>query len=172
MMEVAGMVLDAVVACLLVATIVYCMVLDRRIRSFKAEQKLLTGLVGDLNSATRNAEEAVAGLKVTSQVTQGELGGKLDKARSLSDELAFMVETGSNIASRLSNPAARAEPVQQRQGRSEPGDNVAVLNPRKPRREKVEPAFTRPVSRPGPQSVMNEAEEAPVSLQQVLQNAR
>ncbi len=172
MMEIAGMVLDAVVAGLLVATIIYCMVLDRRIRSFKAEQKLLSGLVGDLNSATKNAEEAVAGLKVSSQAAQGDLGGKLSKARSLSDELAFMVETGSNIAARLSTPSARAaEPVKSSPRRSEPADNVAVLDVHNARRKKVEPAFARPVNRPATPPAA-EAEESPISLQQILQSAR
>ncbi len=171
MMEIAELVLNVIVAGLLVATIIYCMVLDRRIRTFKAEQKTLSGLVGDLNSATRNAEDAVAGLKVTTKAAQGDLGGKLSKARSLSDELAFMVESGNSIATKLSDPSARGGHIKQPELHREPADNVAVLDVRKARREKVEPAFSRPAPRFVPQAEDGRGAE-PASLAQILRTAR
>lgn len=107
MMAVTGILLDGVVACLLVATIAYCIMLERRIRSFRTDQAELAGIIGKLDSATKNAEEAVAGLKVTADETGGNLDGKLSHARTMSNELAFMVEAGDSIAHKLSNSASR-----------------------------------------------------------------
>ncbi len=136
MMVIAGLVLDIIIAGLLIATIIYCMILDRRIRSFKLEQSSLAGVIGDLNNATQSAEVAVAGLKMTSQAAEGDLGGKLNRARSLSDELAFMVETGNNIASKLAEPSMRGEK------RAAAGDNIAMFDTARGRHRKVEPAFS------------------------------
>lgn len=145
MIALTGLVLEGLVAVLLIVTIFYCVILDRRIRSFKAEQINLAELVAQLSSATANAEVAVAGLKITTEEADDELDGKLKKARSLSEELAFMVETGNNLAGKLAEPSLRGlgdrhEAV---------ADNVAYLKMPKKRPvalQKTEPAFSNPVS--------------------------
>lgn len=147
MIVLAGLVLEAVVAVLLVVTIIYCIMLDRRIRSFKSEQINLAGLVAQLSNATDHAEVAVAGLKSTAEEADGELDSKLKKARSLSEELAFMVETGNNLAGKLADPARRGEPAR---GASA-ADNVAYLKPAANpgvRAEKREPAFANSAASP------------------------
>lgn len=153
MIVLAGLVLEAVVAVLLVVTIIYCIMLDRRIRSFKSEQINLAGLVAQLSNATDHAEVAVAGLKTTAEEADGELDSKLKKARSLSEELAFMVETGNNLAGKLADPARRGEPAR---GASA-ADNVAYLKPAANpgvRAEKREPAFTNSAASPAQASEM------------------
>ncbi len=166
MMVIAGLVLDLIVAGLLVATIIYCMILDRRIRSFKMEQSSLAGIIGDLNSATQSAEVAVAGLKVTSQAAEGDLGGKLNRAKSLSDELAFMVETGNNLASKLADPSGRGRP-----GVDVAGDNVAMFDAARRSGRKVEPAFSKPAPKMKAPAVPDRWDDAD-SLTQMLRQAR
>lgn len=139
MIALTGIVLEALVAVLLIVTIIYCIILDRRIRSFKSEQLNLSGLVAQLSSATTNAEVAVAGLKITADEADGELDSKLKRARSLSEELAFMVETGNNLAGKLADPALRGQPLVA----ASPPANVAYLRSAAEGRatEKTEPAF-------------------------------
>ncbi len=153
MIAVTGLVLEALVAVLLMVTIVYCIILDRRIRSFKAEQINLAGLVTQLSSATTNAEVAVAGLKTTAEEADDELDGKLKKARSLSEELAFMVETGTNLAGKLADPDRRGHSVRHEQD----ANNVAYLktgSKSQAHTGRMEPAFANPVRKPE----VNEAE--------------
>jgi len=153
MIAMTGFMLEALVAVLLVVTIFYCIVLERRIRAFKADQVSLAELVTQLSNATEHAQVAVAGLKSTAEEADDELDGKLKKARSLSEELAFMVETGNNLAGKLADPAQRSAAG----GREAPGGNVAYLKTAARTRagtEKTEPAFTRPApktSEPGPE---------------------
>lgn len=171
MIALTGMILEAVVAVLLVVTIAYCIMLDRRIRAFKSEQVNLAGLVAELSDATSNAQLAVAGLKNTADEADGELDGKLKKARSLSEELAFMVETGNSLAGKLADPARRggSEPLMPARKPAQPResqpvrDNVAYLKSSKRRgpAEKTEPAFANPV-RPAADTPLHEDVQRPV----------
>ena len=56
---------DALVATLLVATIVTCYVLSKRIERLKADEGAMRQTIGALISATDTAERAIAGLKST-----------------------------------------------------------------------------------------------------------
>lgn len=162
MIALTGLVLEGLVAVLLIVTIFYCVILDRRIRSFKAEQINLAELVAQLSSATANAEVAVAGLKTTTEEADDELDGKLKKARSLSQELAFMVETGSNLAGKLAEPSLRGLGDR----REALADNIAYLQtPKKPpaQIQKTEPAFSNPVNHQPerPAAAMDKGGDAP-----------
>jgi len=164
MIAVTGLVLEGLVAVLLVVTIIYCILLDRRIRSFKAEQINLAGLVAQLSNATEHAEVAVAGLKSTAEEADGELDGKLRKARSLSEELAFMVETGNNLAGKLADPARRGPLA----GQDPAADNVAYLTTAarsRSRTIKTEPAFANPVARSAAASSMPGQHTEPGAMQ-------
>lgn len=80
---------EAAVGCLLLVTIAYCAVLERRIRSFRESQESLRGLVAELNAATARAESAVAGLATTTKAAEGALESRLREARTLSRTLAL-----------------------------------------------------------------------------------
>jgi hypothetical protein len=93
--------MDVVVAALLVATIVYCFLLNRRLDSVRAGQGELRGLVAEFNKATERARASIADLRSASDDAGRTLQDQIAKARSLADELAFMAETGSKLADRL-----------------------------------------------------------------------
>ncbi len=116
-MEIAGLVLEGTVIVLLVATIVFCIILERRMRAFRADHEGFALLIGDLNEATRNAEKAVSGLKLTATEAEADLGDKLRRARALSDELTFMVDAGNSLAERLAGARAAEMPARPRDDR-------------------------------------------------------
>ena len=60
-----NLIADVLVACLLVATIVTCFILTKRIERLKADEAGMRQTVGALITATDNAERAIAGLKST-----------------------------------------------------------------------------------------------------------
>ncbi|MBI1263089.1 MAG: hypothetical protein GC184_15330 [Rhizobiales bacterium] len=95
--------LEAIVCVLLLATIGYCAVIDRRLRAMRAGQDGLRVLVHDLNTATERAATAIHRLKETNDVTGRELGERVARARALADELGMMVESGNGIADRLAS---------------------------------------------------------------------
>lgn len=92
---------DAIVAVLLVATIGYSVVLNRRLGAVRNDREKFEDLIRNLASVSKSAEAAVANLRSNAD----DLGRRLDKrvgeARSLSDDLIYMIERGGTIADKL-----------------------------------------------------------------------
>ncbi|PCJ71788.1 MAG: hypothetical protein COA62_04260 [Rhodobiaceae bacterium] len=96
------LILDALVAILLAATIFYCAMLDRRLKALRSGQDGFKAIIDQLNTATARAEMSIGQLKQAS----GEAGSGIieqhEKARAVADELSVMIASGNNLADRLS----------------------------------------------------------------------
>ncbi|CAM5766097.1 DUF6468 domain-containing protein [Bosea minatitlanensis] len=112
---------DALVASLLVATIVTCYVLAKRIERLKADEAGMRQTVGALVTATDNAERAIAGLKNTLGDCDRTLEERLRTAERYAADLAAQVEAGQAVMERIgqivsaatlvARPAAEARPA-------------------------------------------------------------
>jgi hypothetical protein len=103
--------LDLVVAALLVATIGFAIRLNNRLTALRADREQLLELIAGLQRATRQAEEAVRGLKLSAAETGRDLQSAIDGAGSLRDDLAFLIERGGTVADRIEGVVrARPEP--------------------------------------------------------------
>jgi hypothetical protein len=96
------MLIDCVVAILLVLTIGYCMMLNRRLKLLKADEQSLRATISELITATEIAERAIGGLKVTAHECDMGLGERLRKAERLAGEIDRAVVSGKDLISRLS----------------------------------------------------------------------
>jgi len=96
-----GLVLDAVVAALLVATIVYCVVLYRQLSRVRNAQEDMRRLIASFDQATSRAQAGITELKRTSDEIVDALRQEMDKGRVLADELAILTESGDRLASRI-----------------------------------------------------------------------
>lgn len=94
---------DAIVALLLVATIAYSVVLNRRLGSVRSDREKFEVLARNLNTASQRAEAAVTNLRVTADELSRRLEKKVEEARALSDDLTYMIERGGSIADKLAN---------------------------------------------------------------------
>jgi Domain of unknown function (DUF6468) len=92
---------DAVVALLLVATIGYSAVLNRRLTAVRADRDQFASVIRDLGAATQRAESAVAGLRATADDLGRRVDKKIEEGRALRDDLAYMIERGGAIADKL-----------------------------------------------------------------------
>ena len=97
-----GMLIDCVVAILLVLTIGYCMMLNRRLKLLKADEQSLRATISELVTATEIAERAIGGLKITVHECDMGLGERLRKAERLAGDVDRAVVTGKDLISRLS----------------------------------------------------------------------
>jgi hypothetical protein len=105
-----GLVIESVVAVLLLLTIGYCTLLNRRLRRFKADEQSLKATISELITATEIAERAIAGLKVTVRDCDQNLGERLRTAERFSAEIGRQLEAGEGILERLSQIVAAARP--------------------------------------------------------------
>ena len=114
-----ALVADVLVAVLLVATIVTCIVLSRRIERLKSDETAMRRTIGELMAATDSAERAISGLKQTVTTCDKTLGERLRTAERYAADLASQVQAGEQVMERISKiveasrlvapPAANAE---------------------------------------------------------------
>ena len=96
-----GLVLDVVLVILLVATIIYAVVLNRRLSVLRTDRKDLEEFIQRLNGASQRAEAALSGIKVTAEQTQRVLNENGERAQALRDELIFLIERGDKVGEKL-----------------------------------------------------------------------
>jgi hypothetical protein len=96
------MLIDCVVAILLVMTIGYCMMLNRRLKLLKADEQSLRATISELITATEIAERAIGGLKITVHECDMGLGERIRKAERLAGDIDRAVVSGKDLISRLS----------------------------------------------------------------------
>ena len=93
--------LDVLIASLLVATIVYCFLLNRKLEVLRAAQGDMQRLAEDFGRATVQARAGVAELKFAGEEAGRQLQAGIERARGLADELNFVTEAGGRLAERL-----------------------------------------------------------------------
>jgi Domain of unknown function (DUF6468) len=96
-----GLIIEALVAILLLVTIGYCMVLNKRLKRLKADERALKATIAELITATEMAERAVAGLRSTAHECESTLGERLVSAEQCCAELNRQVKAGDLVIERL-----------------------------------------------------------------------
>jgi len=94
-------VLDAVVAALLVATIVYAMLLSRRLAALRDDKQQLEALIRSLDQSAQRAEAGIASLKLAADRIGHELQQQVDRGQGLRTDLGYMIEMAGGLADRL-----------------------------------------------------------------------
>ena len=105
-----GLVIESLVAVLLLFTIGYCALLNKRLKRLKADEQSMRSIIAELITATEIAERAIGGLKVTVRECDENLGTQLSFGAALSAKLTKQVIAGEAILDRLSRIALAARP--------------------------------------------------------------
>ena len=129
---------DALVAILLVVTIVYAVILNRKLtalRDAKAEmQQLLLGFA----EATGKAERGLAAFRDAAEGVGQELQRQIESGRALTDDLSFLMQRGTTLADRLGDGV----PVSRKPDSGETGAAAAPAKRPAPDAAPVKPAAT------------------------------
>jgi len=107
-----GIVIESLVAVLLVLTIGYCMLLNKRLKRLKADEHSLKATIAELITATEIAERAIGGLKHTVRDVNENLGSQLTAATQMAGHLKSMLAEGDGVVRRLTKIAIAARPPQ------------------------------------------------------------
>jgi hypothetical protein len=105
------MMIEALVAVLLLITIGYCVVLDKRLRRFRADEHSLKATISELITATEIAERAIAGLKLTVRECDQNLGERLRTAERFAADITQKIEAGEGVLTRLAKIANASRPL-------------------------------------------------------------
>jgi hypothetical protein len=150
-----GFVADVIVAVLLVATIGYATVLNRRLAVLRGDRAQLETLIEGLTVATQRAEGGVAGLRAAAEDTGRQLEKRIEQAQVLRDDITYMLERGGALADRLETtirtrreePRVEAKPEPRPERRPEPRPERTeprVERRAEPRVEPVAPRASEP----------------------------
>ena len=105
-----GIVIESLVAVLLMVTIGYCMLLNKRLQRLKADEHSLKATIGELITATEIAERAIGGLKHTVRDVNENLGSQLTAATQMSAHPKNQLAEGDGVIRRLTKIALAARP--------------------------------------------------------------
>jgi hypothetical protein len=111
MSHLLGLVIESLVAILLLLTIGYCMLLNKRLKRLKADEHSLKATIAELITATEIAERAIGGLKHTVRDVNENLGSQLTAATQMSAHLKGQLAEGDSVIRRLSKIALAARPA-------------------------------------------------------------
>jgi hypothetical protein len=95
------MIIESLVAILLVITIGYCVLLNRRLKLLKSDEQSLSATISELVTATEIAERAIGGLKETVRDGDTTLGERLRTADRVSIGLDLQIAAGKDILGRV-----------------------------------------------------------------------
>jgi hypothetical protein len=106
-----GFMIEMLVVILLLLTIGYCVVLNKRLKRLKADEQALKATISELITATEIAERAVAGLKTTAHECDRSLGERLRGAERCVADLNRQMKAGDALIKRLASIVAAARPL-------------------------------------------------------------
>ncbi len=98
---------DSVMVLLLIATIVYCFMVNRRIKVLQDSKQDFAKLIVKFDEATQKAQDSIEDLRKMSVKVNDSLNERLDKANFLADDLAFMIEKGNRTAEKMDGTMPR-----------------------------------------------------------------
>jgi hypothetical protein len=92
-----GLLIEALIAGLLVVTIIYCSRLNARLVNLRAGEEALRATIGELVSATEGAQRAIAELRETAETSQRTLGERLSRAEEVAVGISEQIKAGEEL---------------------------------------------------------------------------
>ncbi|MBI3675881.1 MAG: hypothetical protein HY243_04615 [Proteobacteria bacterium] len=100
-----SLIVEIALSALLAATLVYCIVLERKLSALRKGQDGLKQTIGELNTAIVGAGTSMRMLKSAAASASDTLDERLTRARALLDELSLLTSSGERIADRIDRGA-------------------------------------------------------------------
>jgi len=123
-----GLVIECLVAVLLLLTIGYCLVLNRRLVRLRADEGSFKATIAELVAATDSAERAIAGLKMTVRDCDNSLGERLRASETLRQDLGELLSRGEQLTSRIARIVAVASEMRRPAVEAEANENVQPVS--------------------------------------------
>ncbi|WP_421709124.1 DUF6468 domain-containing protein [Algihabitans sp.] len=110
-----SVIFDGALAALLMATITYAVILNRKLTELRNSRTEMERLIGEFAEATQQAEQGVTALHERAEQASGTLDqrvaaaeARVEEARKLADDLAFMIDRGGRLADRLEHDVSNS----------------------------------------------------------------
>ena len=121
-----AMLIESLVAVLLMLTIGYCVVLNRRLKGLKTDERAMHQMIAELLEATDKAERSIAGLKLTVAESDQTLGERIRSAERLSGLLERQIGAAEQLLA-ISAPGGSGAGANRGSEPAPPPDAKAVV---------------------------------------------
>lgn len=95
------LIVEILLSALLLATVIYCALLERKLSALRKGQDGLKETIGELNRAIVSASVSMRTLRATADDAGKNLQEQIAKARGMIDELSLLNVSGERIAQRI-----------------------------------------------------------------------
>lgn len=103
-----GLLFDVAIALLLIATIVYAVILNRKLSELRGAKQEMEQLFGGFAKSTERAEASLSALREAAGKTGEMLQDGIIKGNAVADDLVFLIERAGSLADRLEFTPERA----------------------------------------------------------------
>jgi len=103
-----GFIIESIVAVLLVLTIGYSFILNKRLKTLHDDRDTMRAMIGDLMQATNMANGAIRELREVATETDATLNARLEEAERFGLELANHVNAGQTVLEKISKITSAA----------------------------------------------------------------
>ncbi|NVK17415.1 MAG: hypothetical protein HWE30_01825 [Methylocystaceae bacterium] len=125
-----ALILDMLIAILLIATITYAVMLNRRLSELRKDQSELEKLAQSFNDATLRAEESIHKLTGSADEMKRDVQDTLKKAEALRDDLNFLIDRAGTSADKLEEKVRNNRPEPPSYSGKKVKDTVAPPEPK------------------------------------------
>ncbi|SDD59090.1 DUF6468 domain-containing protein [Kordiimonas lacus] len=119
------MIVDGVLAILLIAVIVVCTIVYRRLSTIREGQEQLRQLVDSLNNAVVDAQRSVGNIRQAALDADEKLSAEIKRAKSMAEELSMITEAGNNLADRIEQGLTGDKPSAPTKAAADPAEPKA-----------------------------------------------
>lgn len=128
--EILSLLMNMLMAGLLLATIVYCLKLNKRIRVLQDSKSELARIIREFDASTQRATQNINEIHAATMRISENIQHKIDKANYLADDLQYMIEKGNKLAGKVDDtPARPVRPEPQRAAPNQPQRTLADIMP-------------------------------------------
>ncbi len=92
-----SLVIELIMAMLLVVTISYCFIVNRKLNALRTDQSGMRHVIGELNRSTERAENAIRSMRQTALMVEGQIAGQVNAAQQASEELGQNLERSKEL---------------------------------------------------------------------------
>lgn len=102
-----SLLVNGLMAALMLATIVYCLRLNARIRVLQDSKSELAMIIREFDESTTRATQSIAEIHEATRRLSENMQHKIDKANYLADDLQYMIEKGNKLTGKTDNSPLR-----------------------------------------------------------------
>jgi len=144
-----SLIVDIFLAVLLLITIGYAVILNKRLGTLRRDKAQLEKLSVSFGASTVRAEESIEKLMATADILQD----RMESAQGLRDDLAFLIDRGGQAADKLEDLVRESRNRVGVGSHSIQGAGQGPLTDPEPRKADPRPLMADPIDAPGSDTV-------------------